>query len=223
MNREFLALLGMLLIEATTAGAQISVDPSRTYIERTPNPAMHAPKPVVARPSVSAVLSGAVRECPSNSYVQVGRDRLVCEASFSDVLAAPERFYGMEIYLDGYLVNGKDGLSLLPFTKPEPSPYEIIHIQARPSDNAHKPLIPTRLVPKLANGSWARVAGIFSPADAMEGGVGILTDVRDIVDLSNDPQYRDWSFGTYLPDLRLKRIFAPSAAPPHFEIAPGAH
>jgi hypothetical protein len=149
-------------------------------------------------------------------------DTLVCAANFSDLLATPERFYGVEINIDGYLVNGKQGLLLLPFTKPDPGPYETIHVQVRPSNDAHKPSIPPRLLPKLKNGSWVRVVGTFTRGEgAHESGAGILADAHDIADITNDPRWR--ADDAYLPDLRLRRPPSRSVKPPQFDIEPQEH
>lgn len=211
VNRAFPYVLAISLIAPAAAKAQISaVDPSNTYIVR---PGMEAPSPETAAPN----------NCPSNTFVRM--DKLVCSASYSSVLAAPERFYGLEIYIDGYLTNGKDGLLLTPFTRPSPGVYEAMHVQVRPSSDARKPSIPPRLLPKLEAGEWVRMVGTFSPPEgAQNAGVGILKDVHDVVDFSN-PKDRSYVAAgiTNLPDLRLKHPSSPTAAPPQFDVAPDAH
>lgn len=217
MSRGFLALWAISLIAATAARAQISaVDPSNTYIVRTPKPvAAASPEAPVVRPREVA----ARGICPSNTFVRM--EKLVCAANFSDVLATPERFYGLEINIDGYLIKGTDGLLLLPFAKPAPGPYETIHVQLRPSNDPRRPPIPPRLLPKLENGSWVRVVGtLIRREGALKSSVGVLTDAHEIADISDDLLREHADLDTYLPDLRLKHPYSPSAAPPQFEIAP---
>jgi hypothetical protein len=216
VNKAFLGVLAISLI-TTAVKAQISaVDPSNTYIVR--------PGVEIAHPSAAPPETDAQNKCPSNTYIRL--DKLVCTASYSGILAAPERFYGLEIYVEGYLTNGKDGLLLVPFTKPSPGAYETIHVQVRPSSDARKPPIPPRLLPKLATGEWVRMVGTFSRTEgALNAGVGILKDAHDIVDLSGDPYYRGYVANgmTYLPDLHFRDASAPVTAAPQIEIAPDAH
>jgi hypothetical protein len=145
------------------------------------------------------------RNCPSGNFVRARS--WACVVGYRTLLASPERFYGKDIHIHGFIrVMAGGQLFVMPGDDVKDG-YERIRIEGAPSP-----------LPPLKDGDPVFIAGIFGPEDAAHApGLGVLSNAHDIV---VSDEYPDGS--SLLPDLRLKTPKAIATAPPKFSIAAAA-